>query len=170
MMEIAPPPRSKRTSLPRQVSTPVIRRPPNKPPKPPAGCAAAASIREQQPPPVINHRNHNNKNCQQQQSVGGVNQILINSSLVRTTTNTTTSEDEDHIYERKLLTLRNRRTSLKIIFRAMISQKSGNRTPNQPVDFFSIWHSEIQIPEAGQKTGNRTTRENFVGKSTSTSE
>ena len=118
-MEIAPPPRSKRTSLPRQVSTPVIRRPPNKPPKPPAGCAAAASIREQQPPPVINHRNHNNKNCQQQQSVGGVNQILINSSLVRTTTNTTTSEDEDHIYERKLLTLRNRRTSLKIIFRAI---------------------------------------------------
>ena len=109
-MEIAPPPRSKRGSLPRQVSTPVIRRPPTKPPKPPQ-----QQLLMQSTSLVISKQNQtNNKHAiQTTPPISSATTTGLMRPSTTTTSITTSSigtpaaviiansedEDGDHIYE-----------------------------------------------------------------------
>ena len=106
-MEIAPPPRNKRSSLPgRQVSTSVIRRPPNKPPKPPP----AATGLHHHAVTVTSENNHSKISSNRHPT--SANNATISSSrnikLCQTTppksalgsfSGRTPQDDEDHIYE-----------------------------------------------------------------------
>ena len=108
-MEIAPPPRNKRSSLPgRQVSTSVIRRPPIKPPKPPP----AATGLHYHAVTVTSENNHSKISSNRHPTSAAANNATISSSrnikLCQTTppksalgsfSGRTPQDDEDHIYE-----------------------------------------------------------------------
>ena len=116
MMEIAPPPRSKRGSLPRQVSTPVIRRPPTKPPKPPQQHPQQQQLLQSTSLVIGKQNQTNNKHASQTTPPisSPTTTGLMRPSPTTTTSITTSSigtpvaiiaaansedEDGDHIYE-----------------------------------------------------------------------
>ena len=108
MVEIAPPPRNKRSSLPgRQVSTSVIRRPPNKPPKPPP----AATGLHHHAVTVTSENNHSKISSNRHPTSAAANNATISSRNIKLCQTTppksalgsfsgrTPQDDEDHIYE-----------------------------------------------------------------------